>query len=66
MGISWVSYIAILTLFYPLLYLKEIIYYILHDEMPFILFAMKIAVSRVQESLEVNESPWKERELPPY
>lgn len=66
MAMSWVLYIAILTLFHPLLCLKEIICYILDDEMPFILFAMKIAVSRAQESLEVNESPWKGRELPPH
>lgn len=35
---SWVSYIAILTLFYPPFCLNEIIHYILDDEMPFILF----------------------------
>lgn len=62
MVMSWVSYIAILTLFHPLC---ASIHYIVDDEMPFILFAMKIAASRAQESSEVNESPWKGRELRP-
>lgn len=66
MAMPLVTYIAILTLFHPPLCLKEIICCILDDEMTFILFAMKIVISRMQESVEVNESPWKGRELPPH
>lgn len=65
MPVSWVCYRAVSPSFNPLFHLKEILHYMLDDEMLLILFAIKILVSRAKASLEVNESPQKiKREQP--